>query len=125
MSIKGSLKLYLMYDKFLKINAKKNNFCYYEHMNIFKTFEIFLREPLSVIKERIIQIVNINSNLVTQSSVNVEMLDKKTQITVINNDKMYNLLQTVLYKQKIKAAQNSTISENKNQLMLGQLVHRK
>jgi hypothetical protein len=69
-------------------------------MNIFKTFEIFLREPLSVIKERIIQIVNVNSNLVSESSVNVDMLDKKTQITVVNSEKMYNLFQTVLQKKE-------------------------
>lgn len=74
-------------------------------MNIFKTFEIFLREPLSILKERIIQIVNVNSNLVTQSSINVEMLERKTQITVVNSEKMYNLLQTVLYKKKLKAEQ--------------------
>lgn len=114
-----------MQDKFIKINAKKNNFWYYEHMNIFKTFETFLREPLSILKERIIQIVNINSSLVTESSLNVEMLDKKTQITVVNSDKMYNLLQTVLYKQKVKEMQNLNKSENKKQQMLGQLVQRK
>lgn len=94
-------------------------------MNIFKTFEIFLREPFSILKERIIQIVNINSNLVTQSSVSAEMLERKTQITVVNSDKMYNLLQTVLYKQKIKETQKLNASESKNQRVLGQLVQRK
>lgn len=94
-------------------------------MNIFKTFEIFLREPFSILKERIIQIVNINSNLVTQSSVNAEMLERKTQITVINSDKMYNLFQTVLYKQKLKETQKLNASESKNQRVLGQLVQRK
>lgn len=93
-------------------------------MNIFKTFEIFLREPFSILKERIIQIVNINSNLVTQSSVNAEMLERKTQITVINSDKMYNLFQTVLYKQKLKETQKLNASESKNQRVLGQLVQR-
>lgn len=94
-------------------------------MNIFKTFEMFLREPLSILKERIIQIVNINSNLVTQSSVNVEMLDRKTQITVVNSGKMYNLFQTVLYKQKVKESQNLIESEKKNQVVIGQLLKRK
>lgn len=89
-------------------------------MNIFKTFEIFLREPLSILRERIIQIVNVNSNLVTQSSVNVEMLDKKTQITVVNSEKMYNLFQTVLYKKRIKDAQEKSCAEKK-ELVRGQL----
>lgn len=74
-------------------------------MNIFKTFEIFLREPLSVLKERIIQIVNVNSPAVSQAVVNVDMLDSKTQITVVNSEKMYNLLKTVIHKQEQKAAQ--------------------
>lgn len=92
-------------------------------MNIFKTFEIFLREPLSILRERIIQIVNINSNLMMQSSVNVEMLDKKTQITVVNSDKMYNLFQTVLYKKRVKEEQKNSCIE-KNELVIGQLLQR-
>ena len=93
--------------------------------NIFKTFEIFLREPLSILKERIIQLVNVNSALVSQAGVNVEMLDKKTQITVINSEKMYNLLQTVLHKQEMKAAQKSMSDEKKPQIVIGQLCGRK
>lgn len=75
-------------------------------MNIFQTFEIFLREPLSILRERFIQIVSVNSAYVTQPSVNVDFTDKQAQITVVNSEKMYNLFQTVLYKQKIKKAQN-------------------
>ena len=70
-------------------------------MNIFKSFEIFLREPLSILREKFIQIVNIQSATPNQpSSVTAEFLDKKTQITVINSEKVYNLLQTAMYKQK-------------------------
>lgn len=93
-------------------------------MNVFKTFEIFLREPLSILRERIIQIVNLNSNLVTQASVNVDLLDKKTQITVVNSEKMYNLLKTVAHKQKMQAVQKLIISEKKNQVVLGQMFGR-
>lgn len=93
-------------------------------MNIFKTFELFLREPLSILKERIVQIVNINSNLMSHSNINVELLDKKTQITVINSEKMYNLFQTVLYKQKIKEAQKELPIAEKNKPVLGQLIKR-
>lgn len=93
-------------------------------MNIFKTFEVFLREPLSILRERFIQIVNINSNLVTQSSVSAEMLEQKTQITVVNSDKMYNLLRTVLYKQELKAAQKLPSLSEKKQIVIGQLFKR-
>ena len=93
-------------------------------MNIFKTFEIFLREPLSLLRDRFVQIVNINSNYATQSALNVDLLGKKAQITVINSDKMYNLLQTVTYKQKVKAEQNSLPTQKKNQVVLGQLCKR-
>lgn len=93
-------------------------------MNIFKTFEIFLREPLSILRERFVQIVNVNSSLATQSGISAEMLDKKTQITVFNSDKMYNLLQTVLHKQEIKT-QKSNNTPEKKQVVLGQLCGRK
>lgn len=93
-------------------------------MNIFKTFEIFLREPLSIIKERLIQIVNINSDLVTQASVNADLLDKKTQITVVNSEKMYNLLRTVVKKQEMIAAQRLIEARPKQRMVLGQLCKR-
>ena len=91
-------------------------------MNIFKTFEIFLREPLSILRERFIQIANIQSP-VSQTSVNVDMLENKAQITVVNSDKMYNLLSTVMYKQKRKAEER--LIENKpKQIVIGQLMGR-
>lgn len=93
-------------------------------MNIFKSFEIFLREPLSILKDRIIQIVNVNSSYATQSSLTVDMLDKKAQITVVNSDKMYNLLQTVLHKQKTNAAQKLQLPQRKGQIVIGQLCKR-
>ena len=93
-------------------------------MNIFKTFEIFLREPLSILKERFIQIVNVNSDLGEQAHVNVDMLGQKAQITVVNSDKMYNLLKTVQNKQEERAAQKLLASTEKKQVVLGQLFGR-
>lgn len=93
-------------------------------MNIFKTFEIFLREPLSILKERFIQIAQVNSALAAQSGISVEMLDKKTQITVINSDKMYNLLQTVMRKQEIRT-KDAENSQPKSRIVIGQLCGRK
>jgi len=80
-------------------------------MNIFKSFEIFLREPLSLLRDRLIQIVNIQSGTSNQpSSISAEFLDKKTQITVVNNEKVYHLLQTAMYKQKLREEQRNLIA---------------
>ena len=93
-------------------------------MNIFKSFETFLREPLSILKERFIQIVGVNSNLVAQSGVNAELFDNRTQITVLNSDKMYNLFQTVLHKQEYRAKQKLLQSPQQKQIVIGQLCKR-
>ncbi len=71
--------------------------------DIKKTFEIFLREPLSVLTEGLFQIVNLKTNIFSNPpSVNVDIVNKKTQITVVDSDNMYNLFQTVLYKRRLK-----------------------
>lgn len=71
--------------------------------DIRKTFETFLKEPLSILTEGLFQIVNIESNIFNkESSFHIDFVNNKTQLTVVNNDKMYNLFQTVLYKKKIK-----------------------
>lgn len=71
--------------------------------DIRKTFEIFLREPLSVLTEGLFQIVNLKSNIFSNPpSVNVDFVNKKTQITVVDSDNMYNLFQTVLYKKRLR-----------------------
>lgn len=71
--------------------------------DIRKTFETFLKEPLSILTEGLFRIVNIQSNIFNQeSSFHVDFVNNRTQLTVVNNDKMYNLFQTVLYKKKIK-----------------------
>lgn len=93
-------------------------------MNIFKTFEIFLREPLSILREKFIQIAQVNSTLSTQSGISVEMLDKKTQITVYNSDNMYNLLQTVMRKKELRTKSSNTVPQ-RNQMVLGQLCGRR
>jgi len=71
--------------------------------DIRKTFEIFLREPLSVLTEGLFQIVHLKSNIFSkQPTVNVDIINKKTQITVVDSDNMYNLFQTVLYKRRLQ-----------------------
>lgn len=120
----------LLYYFFTKVNAISKNFGIINNMkmNIFKSFELFLREPLSIIKERIIQIVGVNFTVSTESSLSVDMLNRKTQITVVNSDKMYNLLRTVsLKKEKIqeeRAVQRLLSATDKKQIVIGQLCKR-
>ena len=73
--------------------------------DIRKTFETFLKEPLSILTEGLFQIVNIESNIFNQeSSFHVDFVNNKTQLTLVNNPKMYNLFQTVIHKSRVKAA---------------------
>lgn len=82
--------------------------------DIRKSFEIFLREPLSILKEGLFQIVNIQSadNIFGKApTVNIDfMKDGRTQITVVDSDKMYNLFQTVLLKQRLKETRKKALS---------------
>lgn len=71
--------------------------------DIRRTFETFLREPLSVITHGLFQIVNIEGEnfFAKEKSFNIDFVNGKTQLTLVNNPKMYNLFQTVLYKKKL------------------------
>jgi len=73
-------------------------------MNIFKTFEIFLKEPLSILKDNFIQIVSIQTGNIfaNKPSIDVSVSKEKTQITVVNNEKVYNLLSLVQHRAKAK-----------------------
>ena len=79
-------------------------------MNIFKTFETFLKEPLSILRENCIQIVSVQTANIFENkpSVDVTMMKDKTQITVVNNEKLYNLLSLVNRKVQEKK-ENQTI----------------
>ena len=68
-------------------------------INIFKTFEIFLREPLSIFRDGLVKIAHIQDNIFAgKTSINVDMLKNKAQITVVNNEKVFNLLKLVTYR---------------------------
>ena len=66
--------------------------------DIRKTFDTFLREPVSILTEGLFQLVNIENNIFSKKPyVNVDFVNKKTQITVVNSEKMYNLFQKVMF----------------------------
>ena len=68
--------------------------------DIRKTFETFLMEPLSILRDNFIQIVSVQTGNIFENkpSVDVSMMKGKTQITVVNNEKLYNLLSLVTMK---------------------------
>lgn len=80
-------------------------------MNIFKTFEIFLKEPLSILKDNFIQIVSIQTNNIfeNKSSCDVTMMKDKTQITVVNNENLYKFLSIVNHKANKKVEDNQKV----------------
>lgn len=73
-------------------------------MNIFKTFEIFLKEPLSILRENFIQIASLNTGNIFENkpSLDVSLLKNKVQLTVVNNDKLYRLLSLAARKAETK-----------------------
>lgn len=81
-----------------------------QKFDIRKSFEIFLREPLSILKVGLFQIVHLESNIFNEKAVNIDFLEDKTQITVVNNERMYNLFQTVLFKRRLKEQQEKALS---------------
>ena len=76
-------------------------------MNIYKTFDEFLALPISLIRKRIIQILHVETNIFANATnISVENFDRTTQVTVIGSKKVYNLLNTVLQKKKMKQNAN-------------------
>lgn len=82
-----------------------------KNFDVNKSFEIFWREPLSILTEGLFRLVNIQSNIFGgKPSVNIDIVDKKTQITVVDNEKVYNLFQTVLYKKRLQEQRQKALN---------------
>ena len=72
-------------------------------MDIFKTFEIFLSAPISIIHKRNIKIMHVETNIFAQKMpLDINLEDNDIELTVYNNQKVYNLLSTVIYKRRMK-----------------------
>jgi len=66
-------------------------------MDILKTFEIFSRESISIIRQRIVKFFLFETNSPTDTDFCIHADIKssnETQISVFNNEKVYNLLTT-------------------------------
>ena len=64
------------------------------------SFEEFIALPLSILRNRIIQITGFKSDFVETKSIDVELSENAIQINCINNEKAYNLLSSVIYKRE-------------------------
>lgn len=68
---------------------------------IMDSFEEFLALPLSILKQRIIQITGYRSDFITRKSIDVELDDDTIRINCVNSEGAYNILSSVMYKRKI------------------------
>lgn len=68
---------------------------------ILDSFEEFIALPLSVLRNRIIQITGFKSDFVSSKSIDVELSEDTVQINVVNNESAYNLLSSVIYKRQL------------------------
>ncbi len=68
---------------------------------IFDSFEEFIAVPLSILKNRIIQITGFKSDFISSKSINIELSPNSVQINCINNEGAYNLLSSVVYKRRL------------------------
>ncbi len=87
---------------------------------IMDSFEEFIALPLSILKNRIIQITGFKSDFIDSKSINVELDDNTVRINCINSEKAYNLLSSVIYKreQRKKAIQKEKQEQQENQDLL-------
>ena len=78
-------------------------------MDILKTFETFFKEPLSILRDNFFQIVSVQTGNIFENkpSVDVSIMKDKTQITVVNNEKLYKFLSIVNHKVNSKKEQET------------------
>ena len=78
---------------------------------IMDSFEEFIALPLSILKNRIIQITGFKSDFVSSKSINVELTDDTVHIDVVNSEGAYNLLSSVIYKKQMLKKQHQKEKE--------------
>lgn len=64
------------------------------------SFEEFIALPLSILKNRIIQITGFKSDFIDSKSIDIDLSDDTIRINCVNNEKAYNLLSSVIYKRE-------------------------
>ena len=87
---------------------------------IMDSFEQFIAEHVSILKNRIIQITGFRSDFVDTKSIDVELDDNVVRINCINNENAYNLLSSVIYKRKMNTQRR--LNENKEREISSKLA---
>lgn len=85
---------------------------------ILKSFETFIAQPLSLLKNKIIRITNLKSDFLSSNAINVSLFDDTVQIDVVNSEHAYNLLSAVVYKRKMNELRQVKINENQTSTIL-------
>ena len=85
---------------------------------ILKSFENFIAQPRSLLKNKIIRITNLKSDFLSSNAINVSLFDDTVQIDVVNSEHAYNLLSAVVYKRKMNELRQVKINENQASTIL-------
>ncbi len=88
---------------------------------IMDSFEQFISEHVSILKNRIIQITGFKSDFLDTKSIELELSDNVIRINCINNESAYNLLSSVVYKRKMNQKRRLQ-NENKDSKVPAQLA---
>lgn len=86
---------------------------------ILKSFETFIAQPFSLLKNKIVRITNLKSDFLSSNAINVSLFDDTVQIDVVNSEKAYNLLSAVVYKRKMNELRQVEINENQASKIFG------
>ena len=95
---------------------------------IMDSFEEFVALPLSILKNRIIQITGYKSDFISTKSIDVELGEDTIQINVVNSESAYNLLSSVIYKKQLRRLKDAQIKkeeekdENQDSEVLAELA---
>ena len=81
---------------------------------IMDSFEEFIALPISILKNRIIQITGFKSDFIDSKSIDVELDDNTVRINCINSEIAYNLLSSVIYKREQKKKAQLKAKEETN-----------
>ena len=81
---------------------------------IMDSFEEFIALPISILKNRIIQITGFKSDFIDSKSIDVELDDNTVRINCINSESAYNLLSSVIYKREQKKKAQLKAKEETN-----------
>ena len=84
---------------------------------ILDSIEEFVALPLSILKNRLIQITGYKSDFVTNKKIDIELTDDTVQINCVNSENAYNLLSSVIYKRRLNQRKRLEIEENAQKLI--------